>query len=413
MKRWREKLDAHDVRTVVCLGDSITFAPTMAEIGVTEPWADQLTAGLECSMGPRVGDGFQGLWRDNEWSESGTWTQPQTTDPFDVAPFRRALYSSGLDADELVWTRPATSTVRAFDLYAFRMPGVGRWQYRVDDGAWTSIPEEHQGRDDGLHRYRINQPVAERVAIRGHDGTTPCVAPIAGIAVYARSARGMVVHNLGHQQQALSQFCRPSVGDPLTLLDDFAPDLVTVLFSNDVILRDPDRYARALKTLVTRVAPYADVLIILPFEQRTHRCVCDATTVAGSPALTSQTALFLPTDVGKPVRGSNIAAGARIARVNSTWHATMTAAATGSSSRGELVVASLRPATAQAVYRAFGKAAAESVGSPILDLHDEWTEAFGPGWDAAYAAGLMHDGLHPSQNGHNDIATRVTRALGI
>src|SRR5262249_10904475 len=143
----------------------------------------------------------------------------------------------------------------------------------------------------------------------------PCVAPIFGIGTYTSAtpeARGIIVHNLGHQTQFLTQFCRPSAGDPLALLDVLAPDLVTVLFSNDVVLGHADRFAEALETLVTRVGAYADVLIMTPFEQRTPRCVDDAVTVAGSTVLTSQCARFLPTDEGKPIEGANIAAEASI-----------------------------------------------------------------------------------------------------
>src|SRR5689334_9662576 len=95
LARWRRKLDSHDVRRIVCVGDSITYSPSMGDIGVSRPWVDQLSSALEQRIGPRIGDGFRGLWRDNEWTQSGEWTRPETTDSFDVAPFRRGLYSSG------------------------------------------------------------------------------------------------------------------------------------------------------------------------------------------------------------------------------------------------------------------------------------------------------------------------------
>jgi hypothetical protein len=408
LARWQRKLDSNDVRSVVCLGDSITFVPSMAEIGVMLPWVDQLTAALERSVGPRVGDGFRGLWHDNEWTQCGAWTQTQPTDPFDVAPFRRGLYSSGCATDELVWAKPETLTVHAFDVYSFHVPDAGTWQYRVDGGPWTSIPHV----DDRVCRYFIHQAIEQQLTIRGHDQ----VAPVMGIGTYTRSApgaRGVVVHNLGHQQQFLTQFCRPSAGDPLALLDVLAPDLVTVLFSNDVVLGDAGRFAEALETLVTRVGPYADVLIMTPFEQRTPRCVDDAVTVAGSAELTSQYALFLPTDEGKPIEGANIAAETSIARVQSTERATMTVPATGTSSHGEMRIESRRSGSLQARYRAVTRATAEALGCRLLDLADAWTASVGPGWDAAYAAGFMYDGLHPSQTGHNDIAKRVAQALGI
>jgi len=403
----------NEIRTVACIGDSITFAPSMAIFGVTEPWVDQLTAALERTARPRRGDGFRGLWRDDEWAQSGSWTQPETADPFDVAPFRRGLYSSGCAADELVWIKPATLTVHAFDIYSFPVPGAGGWQYRVDDGPWSDIPEPRAVNHDKIHRHSVDQPVGQQVTIRGHDGSAPRVAPVMGIETFSTSTEGVVVHNLGHQLQTLTQFCRASAGDPLALLDELRPDLVVVMFSNDVLFRNPDRFAHAIEALVARVAPYADVLLMTPFEQRTDRCVDDALTTAGSTELISPSALFTVTDEGKSIHGTNIAIGTQIRRVHSVERVTMTAAATGASSHGELMVASKRDRALQASYRAVTRATAEALGCPMLDLADAWQASVGAGWDAAYAAGLMSDGLHPNQNGHDDIAKRVIEALGL
>jgi hypothetical protein len=43
-------------------------------------------------------------------------------------------------------------------------------------------------------------------------------------------------------------------------------------------------------------------------------------------------------------------------------------------------------------------------------FHAAW-EDFGAGWDAAKAAGLMQDPLHPTQRGHDDTALRVQAVL--
>src|SRR6185436_152548 len=120
-------------------------------------------------------------------SRSGAWTETLPTDSFDFAPFRRGVYSSGDAADEIVWTKPATLTVRAFDLYSFPVPDAGRWQYRVDDGPWTSIPASFPNRDAKLPRYCVAASVERQVAIRGHDGTAPCIAPVMGVGTYPTS----------------------------------------------------------------------------------------------------------------------------------------------------------------------------------------------------------------------------------
>ena len=124
----------------------------------------------------------------------------------------------------------------------------GQLAIRVDDGAWTNVGVSIEGADNRLHRHLVVEAVQERVEIRGFDGRAPCVAPIAGINLYTNTApdrRGTIVHNLGCNFDALLWFCRASAGDPLALLDDLRPDVVTVLFSNDVQYGVEQQYADA------------------------------------------------------------------------------------------------------------------------------------------------------------------------
>ena len=393
------------IRNVVCVGDSVTWAPSMPAIGVTENWVEQLAHRLEQRSGPRIGDGFRGLWRETEWSFSGTWTETTPLDPFDVAPFHSARYSSGSADDELVWTKPERLDVAAFDLYSFALPNTGRWQYRVDNGAWTSAPTT--AATAGLMRIFVDTPIRSDLTIRSDDGA----APIAGIATY-RSPRtpGLVVHNLGYQQRSLAQFCRPSEGDPFALLDELRPELVTILFTNDVRFRDPDRFAAALQRLIARVHRYGVALVLTSFEQRVPRTVDDAVTVAGSPVLTSASATFLRTDVAAPVLGPCIARGATIERVHSPRKVEMSAPAERSSDQTALTITGRRTPSGQATYRAFTKAVTEQFDCPLVDLYEAFSHAAG-GWDAAYDAGFMYDGLHPTQAGHDLIARCVADAL--
>ena len=97
--------------------------------------------------------------------------------------------------------------------------------------------------------------------------------------------------------------------------------------------------------------------------------------------------------------------------VNSTDRVTMTNAATASTSHGTLVVTGQRDASVQSTYRAFTNATAEFLGCACVDLSIGWAGSAGSGWDAAYAAGLMSGGLHPSKKGHDLIAKRAIDVL--
>ncbi len=403
-------------RQVVCIGDSITHGtagrPPLSR-GVTRNWVEQLASAFDTPEGLRPGDGFRGLWRSDEWVFAGAWTRTERTSPFDVAPFGQGWFSSGRDADQLTWTRPVGVDVAAFDIYWFHMPETGNWQYRIDGGRWTNVGLPVGPPDDRLHRRFVREAVAQSIDIRGHDGRDACIAGIVGINTYAtESARaaGTIVHNLGHNFESLLWFCRSSEGNPLALLDDLRPDAVTVLFSNDVPLNVPHRFRDSLRALVERIRPYAGVLIISPYEQRPPRPVHDAVTRAGETMVTSPTASFVSTDVRWPVSGTNIGAGATIASVASPEAASLSSPATGSCAHGELVIGG-RDASSQAEHRAIAQEVAETMGCAYLDLFSAWASIAGPGWDSANSFGLMHDRLHPSQLGHDDIATRVQIAL--
>jgi lysophospholipase L1-like esterase len=415
LERWHAA--AGRARTVVCIGDSITYdRPMRARRSVRCNWVQQLVLALDANCGPRAGDGFRALWRTAEWTREGQWREVAPSERYDVAPFRVALVSSGQRLDRLTWTKPDDVSVGAFDLYCLDHPDGGRWHYRVDDGRWSVAAGAVPIGDHGLQRVRVDVPVRERVMIRGHDGAAPCVAAIVGISLLRAPQlpeRGTIVHNLGRPHNFLNVFCRKSNGDPLALLDDLRPDLATVMFSNDVSFKDPDQFGANLRRLLERVSRYGDALVMLPFEQRPSRVVSDAVTIAGSTVITSESARFTGTDVKTRLRGTGIAPGATVDDVVSEHEIVMSVPATGSARDSRLHVDNVRTLGAQAVHRAFARSVAESMGHPVLDLYTAWRDRAGGGWDAAYRAGLMTDGLHPTQLGHDDIAERVLAVLGI
>ena len=406
-------------RQVVLIGDSTTLGLIDDETGEEEQhWVDLLATELG-APGPAPIEGFRGLWRGREWARQGAWTKATRTDTFDVAPFGHVYVSSGawVDGvvDEATWTKPVGTVVSAFDLYAVAVPDLGDWQYRVDDGPWQQVGPAD--RTVGLLRaHPVDQPVHERVSIRGFDGTRPCVAAIAGIAVHpptSAAAPRTLVHHLGIARQQLGTFCRSSAGDPFALLDVIRPDLVIVTFTNDVLWDVPHLFEGDLRRLVDRVEPYADVLLISPFEQRAPRSVIDAATTEGSRRVRSATAAFLASDVTQVVRGAHIPSDPEttITNVLSEVEVELSTAATGDGEGGELVIGEGREVDIQRAYRAATRRTAEAKGCRYLDVYEAWSDAGSTGWDAAAAAGLMVDRLHQTPQGHHDIAARVLRVL--
>jgi hypothetical protein len=369
--------------------------------------------GAGTAHGP--GEGFRGLWHD-EWTRSGHWKEPEATDSFDLAPFGKAFYSSGSARDELTWNKPRRTRVVAFDLYFFGVRDLGNWRYRVDEGPWRNVGVLPPREGNHLWRLVVDEPVEARVQIRGYDGNAPCIAAVAGICVHSdRSAPASTsVHNLSVGTQLLTHFCRESAGDPLALLDDLRPDLIAIAFSNDVLFDAVSIFEAKLRRLVARVASFADVLLMSPYEQRPPRKVQDATTCAGSRVVTSHMAGFVPSDVTCIAAGTNIPDNppSSITSVQSTRQVTLSAPAMGSSNDGELIIGKGREVDIQAKYRLATRRVAESMACAHLDLYAAWSAMGAKGWGAASAMDLMVDQYHASWRGHRDIARRVLKILG-
>jgi len=285
------------VRHVVCIGDSITQG-TVGHFdsmhGGGGSWVERLATAAGNQIGPALGIGYRGLWldananSDTEWKRTGTWTATTAAQAFDVCPFGSGYYSSEGTGATLTWIRPNGVKVAGFDLYWFFMPGAGNWQYRVDGGAWTNMAQPLGAADAKLHKFYVPKPVQSSVQIRAYNGAANCLAPIGGIGIYAsdpRTTSGLVAHNLGRDENFLSTFVRASSGDPMAWLDGVVcgpgtpaarPDLVVAMFSNDTVFNNTVAWAVNLKRLITRVRPYADVLLLNPYEQSGRSAITQA-----------------------------------------------------------------------------------------------------------------------------------------
>jgi lysophospholipase L1-like esterase len=356
LERWM--CSPKPIRHVVCIGDSITAGGVGGfnyAAGKKGSWPERLATAASHPIGPDAGLGFRGLWRldgyQPEWRKEGNWTGTTRTDPFDVGLFGRGIRSIGGSATTLTWTKPSNVSVAGFDLYWFNAPNAGNWQYRVDNGAWLNMNQTRPSADNKLYKFYVGRPMQSSVQIRAHNGTAACLAPIGGIGIYSvdpNTSHGLIVHNLGADGQTLANLVRTSSGDPLAWFDavvsnpeslKIQPDLVIAMFSNDVALNDITRFRNDLTKFVDRVRPYADVLLMNPYERG-----------GSSPS-------------------------------------------------------------AQSNYRATTASLAAAKNCGLLDLYQAYASAGATGYAQANGVGLMYDGAHPSQLGHNDISARVWRLL--
>jgi hypothetical protein len=357
LDRWMSA--RNPIRHIVCVGDSITSGQVGGfnySSGGKGSWTERFATAASHAIGPDAGFGFRGLWlRDSaavnpEWSQLGSWTTTTASDPFDVCPFGEGLRSNGGPSNVLTWTRPSPVPVAGFDLYWFNMAGAGNWQYRVDNGAWVNMNQGLSPADNKLHKFYVGQRVQTRVDIRAYNGSAPCLAPIGGIGIYAvdpNTTRGLIVHNLGAGAKFLANLVRPSSGDALAWFDAVVsnpaslavrPDLVIVLFSNDMVQRNTTAWTANLTNLVDRVRIYADVLLVNSFERgsfsttvqaqyrsatrdvaNARRCgaldLYDAYTAAGATGWTGANNAGLMYDTAHPSQIGHVDIAARIWRM--------------------------------------------------------------------------------------------------
>jgi hypothetical protein len=403
LSRWRRRRGSP--RCLVCVGDSLTAGVVGSPV-VT--WADQLLAALEPSSEPVIG--FRSVWRKSEWTETGSWTRTTPIDEFDVGPFSLGCFTAGSVNDVMTWHKPQNVHVNSFELYWFDFPGVGDWQLSVDEGPWTAVPSHAGARQSALRCSVVRSPITSCVRIRGFDGRRPCGASIIGITPWPGPEPAWertTIHNLGVPRELLWKFTRNSNGDPFAVLECLRPHLVTVMFTNDAALNNPMKFDADLRLLLEHVRAESDVLFICPPESQPGRQICDGVLTSGSPLLRSARAQFVPGDATRAVVGNDVPDGTTVQYVLNGDVVSLTNPALTDTTTSELTIGQPRTPAMQAEHRAVTHGVARDYGGAVLDIYEDWAGVAGPGWEAASRHGLMADGMHPSQTGHNDIAERI------
>lgn len=247
------------ITNVVFCGDSITQGNMITgaagyNVGGSGIWVQRWTAAY-CKNRrlPLVGTGFQGLWLNSSpvrWSGMGSWTQVDSSSVFDKAVNSNSAstyaYFNSSGASLTITRLPNEPAWAAGGcIYWIDAAGIGDWQYKVDNGAWTNMAQTRLG-DNKLKKLRFTTSATSSVMMRAFDGSANCSAIIVGFEGYFHSpstTNGVIVHNLGCAGRALIDLNRPSSGDPLAWFDsvvlgtdapDHKPNIVYMMYSNDL-----------------------------------------------------------------------------------------------------------------------------------------------------------------------------------
>ncbi len=242
-------------------------------------------------LGPLLSPGLRQVHlissADNEWVRTGSlWTQTTTSNAFDRAPFGRAFYSNlGTDRERWIYKsqwRPIVGfAVYWIDYFFDSGNNAGNWQYSLDNAnTWTNM-NQTIAHDNLLKKFYVASPITNNIYFRPSDGTSDVGCLIVGIEPFFIDPRtvnrGFIWHNLGSGAQKLVSNLLPNTaGDRLAFLDDVrlgtgspipnTPSFVTSMFINDVNDSNTTTWGNALTTVHNRVSPYANLLLINPYE---------------------------------------------------------------------------------------------------------------------------------------------------
>jgi len=358
---------------VVCIGDSVVLGLGDFTTGPVDGFADQVRRTLGQ---PDLGIGYRGLWHTDEFARTtggaAAWTFVDPGDPEDIGPFGydsatlfatwSVITATGSTAI-CTWTPPDNVVVGQVDIHYFETASTtNNGSYSTDGGStWHDLPTAPPASGARLQTFSVVTVSPATVKVRAATaGGTGAYFAYAGLTAYNQPVDfdtvGLVVHNFGQTSAFLHSIVDSARTDGLRFFTGDAaslrPSLVVAHCSNDVNFVD---------------------------------------TLGAGPAIAQW-----ETDVDALVTGVQ-AFGADVLWLSSY-----------ESDRSSVGVT---PAN-QASYRASIDDLSISLGFAQINLYEAWDALLGTaGYSAANSAGMMEDIVHPTQKGHDDIASRVNRVL--
>lgn len=241
-----------------CFGDSTTEGTGTTNGG----WTEQFRV-LADTRGDRGGDGVHLMNRD-AWTLGGSWTAASFLDAWDRGPFRGAAgspaantYHASGSANTATWTKPAGVTARRMRVYVIDGPGANDFSYRVDGGIWTAVPGGTAWTaGNSVKVLDITTTVTSTFDVRAANAAGTAVdVYLVGVEPIG-STLGLTVDNFGAASDYFASLVRTTVGDWRTTITALAPQAMTTMFTNDVLLYGGDG-GTAWRAMLDAFATYA------------------------------------------------------------------------------------------------------------------------------------------------------------
>jgi hypothetical protein len=332
----------------------------------------------------------------------------------------------------------AMSIVELGLLWVDNVTGNGtQFNYSIDGGlTFTTVTQTSAGTPKLMNNKISTINPTSLIIVSNTTTGTASQTVQAGVFCYqeaSASKAGLAFYNIARDGYTMTETVEGGLGDNMAILDNTTggtftgifPDLIILIFTNDLVLYDSQRWWNSLNRFISRVNAYADVIFLSTFDQsfggakaRTTNNIKtfakilkkvaleikqpywyanDGNTTNGSATITSATMHFSKQDIGKTIIGDGIPANTTITAVASMTSATMSANATATSTTANFYII----------------ADVLDTSNVVLDIFEAWKAQGIRGFkDAQDKEGLMSDVVHQSQLGHNDMARRIMNIIG-
>lgn len=202
--------------------------------------------------------------------------------PYGLAYTRGAVTTT---TQGIRYTKQTGETIHHFDLHYVDITGSGDLDVYIDGATTPVVVTTAKAGDHALKLVTVNRAVTSNIRIAPHGSTQmpPCWVATWSITL---PPQGCALHNLGKDGSHVYEFDHVAgSGDPLAIHDLLAPDLATVLWTNDFTTADIGGTPTAVTVANLAAATTAygahlqavyddlnglgcDVLFIVPYQQQ-------------------------------------------------------------------------------------------------------------------------------------------------
>jgi lysophospholipase L1-like esterase len=264
------------IRHLYAIGDSITEG-----VITGNSWPGLLYAMLRTTgeWGQCAGIGTRHTASDDVTFLGSGWQAADGDELWDRMPWVNSFgvngscYTSpGGSGNVVRWTKPSwvQGTITAVDVLWIDGAGAGDFSWSTNGGGtWQAMGQTRVG-DNRLKKFTVTGANITQIWLRAATaGGAATRIYFAGFRPHYNltltgAAQAFEIHNLGSAANFAATLVRDTPGDQWDIFNLYNPTLVTLEFSNDVVLTSPETYGANVQEILDAIPQPCDVVGIVP-----------------------------------------------------------------------------------------------------------------------------------------------------